>query len=186
MELERNLSRCDSSSILRLHDLTASCTDQVFADKGYNSLEDISNADPSRLEMILNRNPPFGRKLITQARSFPQFTLDVLASEFEEILPQAVRVHLRISVGLAVVSPPPVVKKGFTKYLASVLLLTSDGKWIEYRRMPVEAFLDGKKDFGISVDLVKPSQKIVATVSCNELGQSFLTPGSSCGADGSR
>lgn len=146
---------------------------QVFADKGYNSLEDISQADPSRLEMILNRNPPFGRKLVNQARSFPQFTLEIIAEEPEEVLPQSVRVHLKISVGLAVVSPPPVVKKGFTKYLASVLLLTSDGKWIEYRRMPVQAFLDGKKDFCISVDLVKPSQKIVATVNCNELGQSI-------------
>lgn len=76
------------------------------------------------------RNPPFGRKLIAQARSFPEFSLTLVA-ESEESLPSGVKVVLKVTCGLVVVDPPPTLKKGKARFWACLILITSDGEYIE-------------------------------------------------------
>lgn len=48
---------------------------KVFSEKNINTLEDVRNSDSTRLEMIMNRNPPFGRNLIRQVSAFPRLKL---------------------------------------------------------------------------------------------------------------
>lgn len=145
---------------------------QALSEKGVNSIADLRGSDPSRLELILNRNPPFGRKLLGQAKALPEFTLSIIGNS-EEVLANAVRVHLTVELGLAVVKPAPTVKKGLNRYQASLLLLTSDGEWVEFRRTKLELLLDGPKSFDVSVDLCKPSQRIVGSLTCEDVGRSL-------------
>lgn len=82
------------------------------------------------LILIVIRHPPFGSKLIAQARSFPQFILNITV-EAEEVVTEGIKVTLQVEAGLAVVDPPPTMRKGRGKYWASVLFVTSDGVYIE-------------------------------------------------------
>lgn len=58
--------------------------------------------------------------------------------------------------------------------MGSCLILTSDGEWIEFRRMRLESLLDGEVSYLASVDLVKPSQRIFGTFDCDEIGELLL------------
>ncbi|CEQ40009.1 SPOSA6832_01589 [Sporobolomyces salmonicolor] len=103
---------------------------KALVDAGIKSFADVYEAEADRLELILNRKPPYGHKLIKQARAFPQFEVD-LQIEGEGIEGDGVRVNVSVEVMLQPSKPPPVVKKGPIRLFASVLLYTSDGHFIE-------------------------------------------------------
>lgn len=44
------------------------------------SIEELELAEPSRIEMILGRNPPFGMKLLERLKSFPKLRVSVQAT----------------------------------------------------------------------------------------------------------
>ncbi|GAA5919935.1 hypothetical protein JCM1841_000052 [Sporobolomyces salmonicolor] len=144
---------------------------KALVDAGIKSFADVYEAEADRLELILNRKPPYGHKLIKQARAFPQFEVD-LQIEGEGIEGDGVRVNVSVEVMLQPSKPPPVVKKGPIHLFASVLLYTSDGHFIEFRRCRLDQLLTSSKQFSLSVLLVKPSQRVFASVSCDMLAGS--------------
>ncbi|GAA5951948.1 hypothetical protein JCM21900_000099 [Sporobolomyces salmonicolor] len=144
---------------------------KALVDAGIKSFADVYEAEADRLEVILNRKPPYGHKLIKQARAFPQFEVD-LQIEGEGIEGDGVRANVSIEVRLQPTKPPPVVKKGPIRLFASVLLYTSDGHFIEFRRCRLDQLLTSSKQFSLSVLLVKPSQRVFASVSCDMLAGS--------------
>lgn len=125
------------------------CASQALSEKGIATFRDLFESEPSRIELILNRrvtsfshlpsladfavrNPPFGKKLVAQARSFPQFYLNITSEDgSEEALDIGVKLTLQVEVGLVVTSPPPQLKKGRARFWASILLVTSDGEYLE-------------------------------------------------------
>ncbi|XP_049520447.1 probable ATP-dependent DNA helicase HFM1 [Dermacentor silvarum] len=44
---------------------------------GLTTLEKLANADPRELELIVNRRPPFGSRVVLAARRIPKYELDV-------------------------------------------------------------------------------------------------------------
>lgn len=102
---------------------------QVLTEKGIVSFKDIYQSSASRLELLLNRNPPFGRNLIAQARSLPEFSVQL--SGTEAVVSSGVKITLHVELGLVVTKPPAVLSKGRKKYWVTILLVTSDGEYIE-------------------------------------------------------
>ncbi|GAA5888947.1 hypothetical protein JCM5296_002752 [Sporobolomyces johnsonii] len=174
LELLRSLNgRCwdGTSFVLRQLDGIGEKSYKALVDAGIKSFADVYEAEADRLELILNRKPPYGHKLIKQARAFPQFEVDLQIEE-EGVEGDGVRVNLSVEVRMQTTKPPPVVKKGPIRLFASVLLYTSDGHFIEFRRCRLDQLLTSPKQFSLSVLLVKPSQRVVASVSCDMLAGS--------------
>ncbi|KAI5479633.1 hypothetical protein MNV49_003143 [Pseudohyphozyma bogoriensis] len=161
----------DSPTVLRQLDGVGEKSIKVLAEAGIHTLDDVRNSRSERLDTILNRNAPFGRGLMKQAAAFPQFEISIEA-ESETPMSTGVKVVLNVKVGL-LNAEQPVVKKGLKRPHCSVLVLSSDGEYLDFRRMVIsKLFEGGAKSFAISVILVKPSQRIFATISCDDLAGS--------------
>jgi ATP-dependent DNA helicase HFM1/MER3 len=112
---------------LRAFDGVGEKSVKVLADKGITTFQQLRDADPERLQLILSRNAPFGRKLVLAAKTMPQFSLSITSAN-EENVSTGVQVDLLIEVGIINEKPPCVVKKGSA---ALIVLTTSDGEFIE-------------------------------------------------------
>ncbi|GAA5826052.1 hypothetical protein JCM5353_004194 [Sporobolomyces roseus] len=175
MELLRSLNgRCWDGTSFTLRQLKGigEKSYKALVDAGIRSFADVASASPDRLELILNRKPPYGSQLADQAKMFPKFQV-CMNIESEEVRDDGVEVEVKIDLSLEKTKPLPIVKRGNINLYASVLVLTSDGHFIEFRRCPLSAILKGSmKPFSVSVILVKPSQRVVTSVSCDVLAGS--------------
>ncbi|KJA27175.1 hypothetical protein HYPSUDRAFT_75106, partial [Hypholoma sublateritium FD-334 SS-4] len=141
---------------------------QVLAENGINSLSTLRKQTPSRIEMLLNRRPPFGMDVLASAADLPQYALKI-----KEVGVQsdggksAVQIDLLIECGL--LSDQSVESKRTKKtrsrayQTTAVLTLTSDLDLVDLRRIPTKA-LKGTKSFEITADLKKPSQYIIVII----------------------
>ncbi|KAM0753841.1 P-loop containing nucleoside triphosphate hydrolase protein [Meredithblackwellia eburnea MCA 4105] len=159
-----------SPFVLRQLDGIGEVSVKALSERGILSFQDVCDSDPSRIEVILNRNPPFGRKIVAQATALPKFFVN-LESKAESPSDSGATIDLEVEIGLVYRDPPPTIKKS-SRFFASVLLVTSDFEYIEFRRMMSDHLLKGPKSFSIRVNLVKPSQRIIALVACDDLGGS--------------
>ncbi|BGP46261.1 ATP-dependent DNA helicase MER3 [Rhodotorula kratochvilovae] len=171
LELLRSLNgKCwDSSSfVLRQLEGIGEKSYKILVSNGIKGFDDVRECEPNRLEVLLNRKPPYGRKLIAQAKSLPQFEVSITDSN-EQVLDgrSGVQVELSVDLRLALTKPLPAVKKGTIKLWAYIATTTSDGEFIDFRRTRMDHLLASPKQFDVSVVLVKPSQRIVISVSCD-------------------
>ncbi|BGP30278.1 ATP-dependent DNA helicase MER3 [Rhodotorula toruloides] len=175
LELLRSLNgKCwDASSfVLRQLEGIGEKSYKVLVSSGIKSFEDVRECEPERLEILLSRKPPFGRKLIAQAKSIPQFEISVV-SQHEHVLDgQGVQLEATVDLRLKQTKPLPATKKGPMKLWATVASSTSDGTFIDFRRTRIDQLLAQPKQFDLAVVLVKPSQRIVVSVSCELLAGS--------------
>lgn len=77
------------------------------------------------------RKPPFGRKLIAQAKSIPQFEISVVSQHEQVLEGQGVQLEATIDLRLKQTKPLPATKKGPMKLWATVASSTSDGAFVE-------------------------------------------------------
>ncbi|GAA5919330.1 hypothetical protein JCM6882_002778, partial [Rhodosporidiobolus microsporus] len=146
----------------------ADALSQALVDSGIRSFQDVFESTPDRLEVILSRKPPFGRKMIQQARSFPEFEVALVSSE-ETVLADGIQVDVTFDLRMKETRPPAMTKRGTIKLWGSVASTTSDGAFIDFRRMRLDALQREPKQFSLSVILKRPSQRIVISVSCESL-----------------
>ncbi|GAA6048956.1 hypothetical protein JCM3770_007137 [Rhodotorula araucariae] len=171
LELLRSLNgKCwDSSSfVLRQLEGIGEKSYKVIVSNGIKGFDDVRECEPDRLEVLLSRKPPYGRKLVAQAKSLPQFEVSITDSN-EQVLDDrsGVQVELDVDLRLALTKPLPAVKKGTTKLWTYIVTTTSDGEFIDFRRTRMDHLLSSPKQFVLSVVLVKPSQRVVISVSCD-------------------
>ncbi|KAH7879983.1 Sec63 Brl domain-containing protein [Lentinula edodes] len=124
--------------------------------------------DTLRLETLLNRRPPFGLEMLASAQEFPVYTLRV-----EEIRVHSdggrtpVDIELSVECGLLQEIGPSKSKKqkpSRFSHMTSVLTLTSDNQFVDFRRIPTKALKEAKT-FEICATLEKPSQTVIVSVS---------------------
>ncbi|CAD7060720.1 unnamed protein product, partial [Tilletia caries] len=72
---------------------------KILSGAGLLTVSDVASTDPRRIEMLLNRNPPFGDKIVNQAKAFPHFHLDV-EQVAEVIQDDGVQLTVKVKVGL--------------------------------------------------------------------------------------
>ncbi|KAM0792521.1 hypothetical protein ACM66B_005190 [Microbotryomycetes sp. NB124-2] len=146
---------------------------KALSDRGISTFEALRTAEPHTIEMALNRNPPYGRKLIAQANAIPAFEIKLETIEQEVVPDVGVLVTLKIKVKIVDTKPPCMTKKGQSPLFAMVLVVTSDYEMIEFRRVRMDSFLSsGEKSFNISTTLVRPSQRVFGCISCDQIAGS--------------
>ncbi|KAJ3786903.1 hypothetical protein GGU10DRAFT_386257 [Lentinula aff. detonsa] len=140
----------------------------VLAEHGITSIPILRKQDTLRLETLLNRKPPFGLDMLAAAREFPVYTL-----KLEEIRIHSdggrtpVDVELSVECGLvqeAGPSKPKKQKPSRFSHMTSVLTLTSDNQFVDFRRIPTKALKEAKT-FEICATLEKPSQSVIISIS---------------------
>ncbi|OAV98590.1 hypothetical protein PTTG_01783 [Puccinia triticina 1-1 BBBD Race 1] len=157
----------DSPWVLRQLDSIGEKSVKRFVDAGIATIDQLQKTSNHRIEMILDRNPPFGTRIVRQARSLPKFFC-TMATVSESVVPEGIHVCVEINVGLSDTGEAPVGKwKNYT-LMATVLVMTNDQEWIEFRTIQVN-LLRETKQFNVEYILVKPSQTIVAQVACTQL-----------------
>ncbi|KAF7986542.1 hypothetical protein HWV62_26264 [Athelia sp. TMB] len=143
---------------------------KALAEHGVTSFQHLLTESPARLEMLLNRRPPFGQELLISAKDLPQYCLKVteiqVMPSMDGIRP--VEVELAIECSLVANSSTGTTKlkkqKGRNHSMTTVLTVTSDLEFVDYRRIPTKA-LKETKDFKINASLTKPSQAIMIQIS---------------------
>ena len=144
---------------------------KVLAAGGICSIEDVVTSRPHRIELLLNRNPPFGSRMIQSALELPRFFLHVQqvsamnatsATKWPQIL-------IDVTVGLKD-STKVAFKSEITKQLLGVcvLCLSSELDFIDFRRMPLKK-LQSDKPFRLIFPLRKPGHRIVVLAACEEV-----------------
>ncbi|KAG0143739.1 hypothetical protein CROQUDRAFT_108963 [Cronartium quercuum f. sp. fusiforme G11] len=153
--------------VLRQLDQIGEKSVKRLAENNLISIDDIRNTSAARIEIILDRNPPFGTRIIKQALSMPKFkcTMNTVS---ENVTQQGVHVTVEIEVGLSETNPPINWKWRNTILMATVLVLTNDHKWIEFRTIQIKLLRDPKR-FTIECILIKPSQTVVTYVACQQI-----------------
>ncbi|KAI9291164.1 P-loop containing nucleoside triphosphate hydrolase protein [Neoconidiobolus thromboides FSU 785] len=93
---------------------------------GIKNLSDLSSTTPERIELKLNRNPPFGKQLIETAKQVPKFNLQV--TKIEEY-PKTLKTKLMI-IPEIINSEKAKEKKG--NYFINTHIIVSSGKRLIY------------------------------------------------------
>ncbi|KIP12314.1 hypothetical protein PHLGIDRAFT_330071 [Phlebiopsis gigantea 11061_1 CR5-6] len=146
---------------------------------GITSLQEFRKQDPMRLEMLLNRRPPFGHQVLAIVNQFPQYYIEV-----EEIGTthsdgsSPVEVELAVTCGLLDDSDTGagLPKKSKSKYkdMTQILTVSSDLDYVDFRRTPTKG-LKTPKTFVITAQLTKPSQSVLVQVSSETIAGITIT-----------
>ncbi|KAJ4475641.1 hypothetical protein J3R30DRAFT_3294677 [Lentinula aciculospora] len=140
----------------------------VLAEHGITSIPILRKQDTLRLETLLNRKPPFGLDMLAAAREFPVYTLKVKEMHvYSDGGRTPVDVELAVECGLLQETGPLKLKKqklNRFSHMTSVLTLTSDNQFVDFRRIPTKALKEAKT-FEICATLEKPSQTVIVSVS---------------------
>ncbi|CCM03617.1 uncharacterized protein FIBRA_05759 [Fibroporia radiculosa] len=162
----------DRHTVLRQVEHIGEKSLKVLAEYGITTLSTLRIQEPLRLEALLNRRPPFGHEVLAAVQQLPEYTLNI--NEIEVTThggKKAVEVELLIECGLITDGTPgPKMKKAKNKFtdMTTVLTLTSDLDFIDFRRIPTKA-LKETKTFTLNVELRKPSQSIVTYISSESI-----------------
>ncbi|KAL9933442.1 hypothetical protein V8E36_007618 [Tilletia maclaganii] len=161
-------------TILRQLDGVGEKTFKILSGAGMLNIRDVAACDPRRIEMLLNRNPPYGDKLVTQAKSFPHFHLDV-EEDASERVDEGVQVTIKIRAGLddTGVKVKTSRKESGAALSMCVLTMSSDLMFFDFRKMPLKK-LTTDKEFKVRCTLSRPSQRIVVTAACDEIAGSAV------------
>ncbi|KAH9814645.1 Sec63 Brl domain-containing protein [Melampsora americana] len=153
--------------VLRQLDQIGEKSVKRMAESNICTIDQVRKTDASRIEMILDRNPPFGTKIVKQAISMPKFecTMNRIS---EEVTSEGIHVCVEIEVGLSDTNSTVNWKWRNTLLMATVLVLTSDHQWIEFRTIQVK-LLSNPKRFTVECILIKPSQNLVTHIACQQI-----------------
>ncbi|KIO34323.1 hypothetical protein M407DRAFT_218466 [Tulasnella calospora MUT 4182] len=141
---------------------------KVLASAGIGTIGALRVQEPHRLELLLNRKPPFGRDILEEVSALPTYRVIIK----EESLTHSegaepVVASLAIEVGLDAPLTTPKGKKVQNAGFACILTVTSDMEFIDFRRVAVRA-LQQPRSFTIVARLEKPSQAIDVIVSSEQ------------------
>ncbi|EPS99015.1 hypothetical protein FOMPIDRAFT_1031123 [Fomitopsis schrenkii] len=134
----------------------------VLAGHGVTTIAALRQQDPLRLEVMLNRRPPFGLNVIAAVKQLPQYTLRVVETSLVSQKTQGpVEVELEVECGMIVErdAAPTKKSKARTSDMTLVLTVTSELDFVDFRRISTRA-LKGTKKFNLNVTFTKPSQFI--------------------------
>ncbi|TPX60937.1 hypothetical protein PhCBS80983_g01485 [Powellomyces hirtus] len=132
---------------------------RMLANAGISTFEKLEKTDPRHLEFTVNRNPPFGNKVLELASFFPRFSLEV--AQFKE-LARPTEVELFINTGLSNRDVARIYGKRGQHY-AAFIAATSDHNLVDYRRIPLKQLKDGES-FRLRVKLTNPNERILCVL----------------------
>ncbi|KAK0570280.1 ATP-dependent DNA helicase MER3 [Tilletia horrida] len=141
---------------LRQLDGVGEKTFKILAGAGLLTISEVAKEDPRRIEMLLNRNPPYGDKLVNNAKAFPHFHLNV-EQVSEDVKDDGVLINIQVTAGLTDMG----VKLKTARKESGVAL-------------SILKKISADKTFKVVCKLSKPSQRIVVTAACDEISGSAV------------
>ncbi|KAI0333545.1 P-loop containing nucleoside triphosphate hydrolase protein [Cubamyces sp. BRFM 1775] len=138
---------------------------KVLAEHKVTTFAALRKMDPTHIENLLNRKPPFGQELLATIHQLPQYTLSITESDISAEN-DGVEVTLSMECGLirdTKGSKAKKTKKQKRWDMTLVLTLTSDNTFVDFRRISTAALRE-PRTFGVSVKLTKPSQSVLVYV----------------------
>ncbi|CAE6450387.1 unnamed protein product [Rhizoctonia solani] len=143
---------------------------KVLAENDITTIKLLSVQDPNRIEMLLNRRPPFGSDIISSARALPSYSVFVeeLSSGTNKTS-NTVDIELLVTVSAkcALTKDNHVPTKGIDTRVTSILTITSDNQFVDFRRISTRRLLESV-NFSIMAPLTRPSQEVVIIVSSDK------------------
>nr|WJN24859.1 meiosis specific DNA helicase [Tranzscheliella williamsii] len=182
LELARSVSARawdGSPAMLRQIEHIGDKSIKALANAGLGTWATLASATPTRIEMILNRNPPFGSNVIKAAQSAPSFGLEVLQRSLPPCeQPSGMKgMDVALDISIRLENRATCMLKSKTSKLplsACVLTLTSDHQYIDFRRMPLWR-LDKVKTFTIRCTIKDTHTHVFVYAACDEVaGTSVL------------
>ncbi|KAG9128506.1 Sec63 [Ceratobasidium sp. 392] len=138
---------------------------KTLAENGIATIQSLAKEDPGRIEILLNRRPPFGSELISAARALPRYSISI-AETSTGINRTKNTLDITISVTISAKLTQSKANR-FSKNLdirgSSVLTVLSDNQYVDFRRISTKALLDSAQ-FLVTASLTKPSQTIAVIV----------------------
>lgn len=98
----------------------------LFVKAGIKTFEDLDAIDARKIEYIVNRNPPFGNKIIDSASKLPRFKLSITPIKTS---PPGPNVILQVAISLSNSLQVGISKSGF------FVCHTADGKFVDFRKI---------------------------------------------------
>jgi len=131
---------------------------QVLVDAGYSDLASVRSADPRRLEMALNRAPPFGSYLIQKVERLPLYSLSV-----ETVNPvRETTARLRVIITLTNKDQMTPETATIGRFHHCVLLVGDEDNNVVYLRRVYDSELmqKGRVQYEFKVDRAKTSPEL--------------------------
>ncbi|PFH54231.1 hypothetical protein AMATHDRAFT_135953, partial [Amanita thiersii Skay4041] len=144
---------------------------QVLAENGINTLQALRGQEAHKLEMLLNRRPPFGQEVLASVLDLPQYSLEVkelCISTNQHGGPVQVELSIHCSLMDSQRNLHLNRMKRREASMTVIYTITSDMEFIDFRRIPTKALKD-LRSFTIVAQLTKPSQYILITMSAETI-----------------
>ncbi|KAI4136004.1 MAG: hypothetical protein LQ347_000181 [Umbilicaria vellea] len=140
---------------------------------GINSIEILEATEAHRLELLLNKQNPFGMKILASLKDFPKLRVSVKMMGKDCRSGQPVRVKFLAEIRFINDKAPVFFhrKPIFVCFLAE----RSDGHLVDFRRLSANKLGTGQEIL-ISADLLSGEQYITCYVMCDEIGQYVYRP----------
>ncbi|OQV03306.1 Sec63 Brl domain-containing protein [Cladophialophora immunda] len=172
----RNALELGRSLAARVWDNTASQLRQVeglgevsvrkLASASINSIDTLLNTEPSRIELVLRKNPPFGYQLLQKLESFPNLRVSVKETNRELRFGDGVRLTMIAELGFL----NKLLPHTFNKKMFSICFLaeTSDGALVDFRRFSPR-MLERDEQVCLTLHLTKPTSQVNCHVMCDNI-----------------
>lgn len=169
LELGRSLAAHvwdNTASQLRQIEGLGEVSVRKLASASVNSIDTLMNTEPSRIELVLGRNPPFGRELLKKLEAFPNLRVSIKETGRELKRGKGATIRFLVEIGFLNETVPYQYKK--KQVYVCFLAETSDGGLIDFRRFSAKNLQKGGEVF-LSVELIKPTSYINCYVMCDEV-----------------
>ncbi|KAI5117308.1 hypothetical protein M0805_005536 [Coniferiporia weirii] len=140
---------------------------KVLAEHGITSFQILQKQDPTRIELLLNRRPPFGHEVLAFVRNLPQYDLTV---KVDDITSYNAKKPVSVELTIECRALQPSIVKAKSKQrsrslgMTSILTTTSDLDFVDFRRIATKALIN-PRSFSVTAELSKPSQSVCVFVS---------------------
>ncbi|KAF1957066.1 P-loop containing nucleoside triphosphate hydrolase protein [Byssothecium circinans] len=157
----------DSPSQMKQIDNLGVVAIRKLVNAGIRSIEELECVEPSRIEFLLGRNPPFGLKIIETLKTFPKLrvSLSMVPNSITKT-PEGVKVMIKTDIGFINDSVPT----NFGSKLVYVCMLaeTSDGRMAHFARTSSRKLGKGQQQT-LPVLLRSPGLSINCYIMCDSI-----------------
>ncbi|CAK9782453.1 unnamed protein product [Cutaneotrichosporon oleaginosum] len=147
----------------------------VLQTNGVHTFDDLLKLAPSRLEMWLNRHPPFGSEVLERAAAFPRFSIGFTENgvDTDENGFPTLSLRLQIKntgqlVHKSATSGGGKSRKTRSYNLVILILSTKDDRFIDKRMINTARLSDRVREFPLDVTLYHPDEGIMCVVGVEE------------------
>jgi ATP-dependent DNA helicase HFM1/MER3 len=138
---------------------------------GIRTMEDLEACEPSRIETLIGRNPPYGMNILETVKAFPKLRVSLHAQPSSVVkCTGGVKIQIKADIGFINETPP----QRFAGKLVYVCLLAevSDGRKIHFARTSGQKLGHGQSVVFPAI-LTSPDQSINFYVMCDSIAGSL-------------